>query len=186
MHKQAIQYINDENELIEHIFDNYYEKMFRFAESYVYDSQMAEDIVQDVLLGFLEKKTKLVKSESIFSFLLTSVKHKCIDHIRKINIEDKNKQKLMEAHIASNTIEYSINDELLKSINSAIEELPDQCKEIFKLTVINGLKYKEAAEELNTSIDTIKVQKNRAVNYLKKKVFALNENPFLIFFLKKL
>ena len=89
MDQQTIQGIENENELIEYIFDNYYEKMFRFAESYVYDSQLAEDMVQDVLLGFLEKKTKLVKSESIFSFLLTSVKHKCIDHIRKVNIEDK-------------------------------------------------------------------------------------------------
>lgn len=186
MNNRDIQGIESENDLVEYIFDNYYEKMFRFAESYVYDSQMAEDIVQDVLLGFLEKKTKLLKKESIFSFLLTSVKHRCIDHIRKRNIEDEKNQKLMEAHIVSDTVEYTINDDLLKSIQAAIEELPQQCRDIFKLTVINGLKYKEAAEELDTTINTIKAQKNRAVNYLKKKVFALNEKPFLIFFLKKL
>lgn len=175
----------DNKEVIEYIFKNHYEQMFRFALSYVYDYQIAEDIVHDVLLKFIEQKNKLQKNDSLFSYLLSAVKNKSIDYIRKYNIEDERKNKLLEASLFSDTIEYHIDDELLKIIYNAIEELPEQCRKVFKMNVIDGLKYKEVAEELNISINSVKVQKNRAVKNLKEKVFALRKNPFLFFFLKK-
>ena len=41
------------------LFDTYYEKLYLFAEKYIYDSDKAHDIVQDVFLKIWENAERL-------------------------------------------------------------------------------------------------------------------------------
>src|SRR4030095_10626918 len=59
--------------------------------------------------------------------------------------------------------ELLITGEIYKNIREAIESLPPRCKMIFKLIREDGLKYKEVAEILNISVNTIDVQMAIAV-----------------------
>ena len=51
-----------------------------------------------------------------------------------------------------------------------IEELPDQCKSIFKLSRINGLKNQEIADKLDISVRTVETQIYRALKILKSRL----------------
>jgi len=69
-----------------------------------------------------------------------------------------------------------ITAEMMRKMHDAIDELPPRCKMIFKLIREDGLKYKEVAEILNISTNTIDVQMAIAV---KKLCTALQlEKPF--------
>ena len=69
----------------------------------------------------------------------------------------------------------SIDEEMMTRMRQAIESLPPRCKIIFKLIREDGLKYKEVAEILNISVNTIDVQMAIAV---KKICMALHiEKP---------
>ena len=49
-------------------------------------------------------------------------------------------------------------------------QLPDQCKSIFKLSRINGLKNQEIADKLDISVRTVETQIYRALKILKSRL----------------
>ena len=71
--------------------------------------------------------------------------------------------------------------ELEQKIEEAIDELPKACRTIFLLNRKQGLKYKEIADKLNLSVNTVEVQMGRA---LKKLKVSLSEYLFVLFFCK--
>jgi RNA polymerase sigma-70 factor (ECF subfamily) len=76
---------------------------------------------------------------------------------------------------AADPYDLMITSEMMTSMQQAIEELPPRCKMIFKLIREDGLRYKEVADILNISVNTIDVQMAIAV---KKICTALHiKNP---------
>jgi RNA polymerase sigma-70 factor (ECF subfamily) len=65
-----------------------------------------------------------------------------------------------------------INRELSLQIEEAINNLPPKRKLIYKMVVIDGLKYKEAAEILDLSVKTIENHLALAVRDLRDKIMA--------------
>ena len=66
-------------------------------------------------------------------------------------------------HTTANPYELLVSAEMMERMRKAIDELPPRCKMIFKLVREDGLKYKEVAEILNISVNTIDVQMAIAV-----------------------
>ena len=66
----------------------------------------------------------------------------------------------MRQHLADDPT-YTLSDdstreELLERILARIEQLPERCSQVMKLSFIECKKYKEIAEELNISVNTVK------------------------------
>ena len=60
--------------------------------------------------------------------------------------------------------------EIERITENTIEELPDQCKSIFKLSRISGLKNQEIADKLDISVRTVETQIYRALKILKSRL----------------
>ena len=60
--------------------------------------------------------------------------------------------------------------EIENIMENTIEELPTQCKSIFKLSRINGLKNQEIADKLDISVRTVETQIYRALKTLKSRL----------------
>lgn len=73
-----------------------------------------------------------------------------------------------------------LEEEVYAILIEQLNQLPEGCKEIFELSVIEGLKYKEIASRLNISVNTVKSQRTRAIKLLKEK---LKNHPFILFLL---
>ena len=63
-----------------------------------------------------------------------------------------------------------ITAELFRKIEKAVDELPPRCKMIFKLVRQDGLKYKEVAEILDVSTNTVDAQMVIAVKRISEKL----------------
>ena len=63
-----------------------------------------------------------------------------------------------------------IDPELLQRVYEVIEELPDQSRLVFKSCVLEGKKYKDVAEEMGISVNTVNTQMKRAYKYIRTRL----------------
>ena len=158
----------------EMLFNFYCQRLINFTRRYVVDIQIAENIVQDVFVHLWHHRANLDSTRSIKSYLFIAVKNEALKEIRHRNVESRSKQKLIDL------IEPDINpekelttDEMKKKIHQAINELPNKCREIFKMNRFDGLKYTEIAEILNISEKTVETQMGRALKKLRERLRPL-------------
>ena len=60
--------------------------------------------------------------------------------------------------------------ELETKISSALDKLPERCKQVFMLNRFEDLKYKEVAEKLGISVKTVEVQMSKALKILREEL----------------
>ncbi|MRT93241.1 RNA polymerase sigma-70 factor [Ancylomarina sp. 16SWW S1-10-2] len=156
------------------LFETYHAPLFRFAETYVCCPGLAEDIVQEIFIKLWENKDLRING-SLRSYLFLMVRNRCIDYLRTLKLEDKKKQKLMEAQILSDSVDLDFDDEVKGKIKKAIRELPEQCRQVYEMSIYDGLKHAEIAEELNISISAVKVQVFRAKKNLREALYNIKE-----------
>lgn len=157
------------------IFDKYYPRLFNFAMQILNNKDLAEDIVQDAFVIFIEKKTRVAENEvAVKRFLYTTVKNACLNSLRHQKIVDRyNNSQPAELLEADNVLSAMIHAEIEGELHSALKSLPSGCSSIIRLAYFDGLKNQKIAEELGVSINTVKSQKQRAIKLLKDRYLAI-------------
>ena len=164
------------------LYNEQYISLCHYARRFVLDLDTAREIVQDVFVRIWEKKRSLPVEISLKTYLYTSVRNKCLDYLKHLKVEyDFEKMRIRELRESGNnsfdTIDHPldglITKELEKAIEDSIENLPEKCREIFKMSRYSGLKYREIAEERNISVKTVETQMSRAIRSLKKELAVL-------------
>ncbi len=151
------------------IYVSYYPRMFRFAKEYVLFEEDAENIVQDVFLVLWEKRNVLDIQVGLMAYLFSLVKNRCLDYLRRNMVADEYKQELSLKYSALYQMDYvfSSEEDIENTIESAINKLPERCREIFIKSRIEGKKYREIAKELNIAENTVENQISIALKKLR-------------------
>ncbi len=164
----------------------YYPKMVAFAKNYISAREDVENIVQDVFVVLWKKKDELELSCMLTTYLFTLVRNKCLNFLRHKLIEEEYNLQMKEEVgfklYALESLEYTYysEDELQEAVQRALSKLPERCREVFVKSRIDGLKYKEIAEELGISVNTVE---NQIVTALKKLRIELKDYlPLLTLF----
>ena len=161
---------NKDKVIYKYLFDDYFEKLVFFAEYFILDRNDSEDIVQDVFYDLWERSSDVKIISNLKSYLFVQVKNKCLNRLKHLNVVDKHKQWLWEAQVYADIPEVNIDRELMQKVYAAIDELPEQSQKIFRDCVLNGKKYKEVAEDMGISVNTVNTQMKRAYKYLRTKL----------------
>lgn len=148
------------------VHDRYFEDLFRSAYNVLRDRDACMDIVQEVLIWFWEHRA-LHQMSSIKGYLLMATKYQTANYIRSSKVRENFRLKQVEQHYSFNEESLELQD--LKSIiESFTIDLPERCREVFKLSREQHLSNKEIAEKLGISEKTVSVQILRALNKLRK------------------
>jgi len=156
------------------LYDCYYTYLNTVALCYVYNKDIACEIVNDVFINVWHKRSTL--AYPIHSYLIQSVKNGCLNHIRSKKTNDRvlteHKKQLLdfqEEYILSNPtpLQYVEAQEIEKEVSSAIAQLPLKCRNIFEQYIFFGKRPDEIAKEYLISVSTVRVQINNAMNKLK-------------------
>lgn len=134
------------------LFGRYYRPLVLYASSLLEDGDGAEDAVQDVFYGFLKDRMWL-KVEALGAYLFRCVKHGCLNRLR--DRREFSHAEMLEFDAAEEEAE-SVSPELMEAIHRAIEELPEQTRRVVRAVVVEGRKYREAAELMEVSVNTVK------------------------------
>lgn len=156
-----------EENILQKLFMQTYRPLVMYASRYLDTFQDAEDIVQDVFVK-IHKSDSLFNIETkLYAYLYRIVKNACFDHLKKQKqiktIEWSNYSDVEDATF----IDETLWENYVNRVYMEIELLPEKTKIIFKSIVLEKRKYKEVAEELNISVNTIKTTLARAFAKLK-------------------
>ncbi len=154
------------------LFQSIYTQLYIHCRKYISDPEDAKDIIQNVFLHFWEKRKDIDIHTSLYAYLQKSVQNECLNYLRThriANIPQEDIPVINQIDIAEKNdpqSEFNIN-EIERIIENTIETLPDQCKFVFKLSRIEGLKNKEIADKLQISVRTVDTHIYRALKILK-------------------
>ena len=173
----VIIYLREGNEYaFRFIFDKYYDFLCMVADSYLRDEYISETIVGDIIYNLWEIKDNIDIKYSLRSYLVRSVKNRCINYLqqeyiqREISINQyEDKAAIEELFFIENKhpLESLLEQELGNKINSIINELSPECRAVFKMSRFDGMKYEEIASELNISVNTVKYHMKNALGKLR-------------------
>jgi RNA polymerase sigma-70 factor (ECF subfamily) len=154
----------------EQVYKCFYKKLYQFAFAIVKQRMAAEEIAEDVFIKIWQNKSKLPQVQNLKVYLYTAIKNTALNYLSKQAIENLtepfNNIDVQLNHAVTTPEQIMITAEMHKKVREAVETLPPKCKMIFKLIREDGLKYKEVAEILNISVNTIDAQMAIAVKKL--------------------
>ena len=186
MHNKEVLNINDIAELQQRIavYEDAvaYKKLFfyfflplkSFSYSIVKSKEYAEEIVSDVFVEIWARRKMLLDIDDLKMYIYVSVRNASLrkfEQTQKSNILSLDELCIEMMSVEPNAENAMMSAELVRKIETAIDQLPPQCKIIFKLAKEDKLKYKEIATLLSISVKTIDNQLSTA---LKKIASVLN------------
>ena len=166
--------IRGREEGIEFFFQEYYTQLCYFAGTLLNDECLSQEIASDAFTKLWQNRQSLATEGSIKSWLYSTVRNACIDHLRKVKRLRVSESGLQSANTIEQSVLHTITQtETIKQIVYTIDKLPPQCGRIFTMFCIQGKSYNEIAKELNLSTQTVRNQKQRAAKLLRKIILPL-------------
>lgn len=164
----------------EALFGNYYPQLVRFAEGYLFDKQECEDIVQNLFIYFWENAEKIELELSVKTYLFQSVKNRCLNNLRDLQIRDRHNLLYLEGLLNLDDYSELQDSDINTRIIAAIAQLPEQMAEIVKLKYLDGKKLKEIAQINQITENTVKTQLWRAKGKLRKILVETTSLNFIL------
>ena len=145
------------------------DEMYRFAKRFVMSSDEAEDVVQDLMVKFWQKKDDLQSFGNLKSYVLKSVKNECLNRLKhhdvKIGFAD------LQIH-RSELYQMEVNN-MKEHIVKFINELPEKQKMVIHLKDVEEYEVSEIAEILEMEENAIRVNLMRARQKVKDQISKL-------------
>jgi len=158
-----------DEQTLEALFRSHYQGLCRFAAGYVKQEDVAREIVQDAFVSLWEKRDTIDPGKSIKSYLSTTVRNKCLNHLRN---HKKFSNDLLAIENLADEAGYDQPDRLVEQeirdvISAGIAGLPEKCREIFMLNRHENLKYQQIADKLGISVKTVETQMSKALQHMR-------------------
>ncbi len=161
------------------LYDLFSDDLTKHILSKVSDAQVAEDILHDLFLSLWRNRHNMLDIESLPAYLYSSCRYLILAHYRT-ELKRANPMDLEHLEILDETVpleERLHYRYIIDIVSNEIENLPDKCREVFKLSRSEFLSNKEIAQRLDISESTVEKHINKAIRRLRD----VTKN-FLLFF----
>lgn len=175
------------SENFEEIFREYFKPLTWFSQKIVGDHDSAKEIVHSVFVKLWEKKEEVHLDTSLKPYLFRAVHNMSLNFLRnRAKFDSGDFNEIIESEGMSDDFHDMLEEtETVAGIMSAIDKLPEKCREVFRLNRFEGKKYKDIATELNISVKTVENQISKALKILREELkdYLLTLIFFVLFFL---
>jgi len=153
----------------ERVFERYYKSLTIEAYHLLGDAMEGEDVVQNIFIELWDKKYYEHITVSLRSYLRTSLRNKCLTRLSQGSTHSRH----LDAYTLQTEMIYH-NDRLERSelaleMEIVINKLPPQRMHAFELVYLQQKKYKEAAEEMGITTNSLKTHLKLAVKAFREK-----------------
>jgi len=153
-----------------HIYDSYFELICRFLNYYTQDATAIEEVVQEVFVRLWENRES-VEIEFIKTYLYNTARNRMLNYLR----DKQNRSVLLEKWAKTELENRDAKDcidreEFFFLLQTVIDTLPPQCKEIFIMSREEKLSYKEIAQKKNISVKTVEAQMGIALKRIREQL----------------
>jgi RNA polymerase sigma-70 factor, ECF subfamily len=163
------------------LFQDYFVPLTQYARLYLKDEDEAKDLVQKLFTQMWEQPDRFEADSSMQGLLYSAVKNRCINRLKHEKVKKEHQLHSAQSGRTLYVVQDDDSSNLEKKIEKALQLLPDQCRRVFELSRIDGLKYKEIAEQLNISIKTVEVHMGKALRHMRTELAEYLPVLLLIF-----
>jgi RNA polymerase sigma-70 factor, ECF subfamily len=169
-------------EAFEHLFREYYAALCHYANSFVNNLDVAEEIVQEFFYNYWKNRQTIQIKVSVKSYLFTSIRNNALKHLEQLAVRQRYAERILAT--ASEYDHSSVSEEfdareLKKIIDNALLDLPERSRIIFRMSRFDGLKYQEIADKLSISVKTVEANMSKVLQVLREKLKQYHaENTF--------
>ena len=156
----------------EEIYRRYWGLLFNHARKMVQSDEDAKDLVQDVFSVFWLDGPTLELQTTLSAYLYSLVRYKVFNLIDRKKVRS-NYLSSLEDYIKKNeySAEYRVREKQMEElIEKEIATLPPKMREVFELSRKANLNYRQIAEKLNISDNTVKKQMSNALKILRSRL----------------
>lgn len=163
---------NDDEHAYSLLFNRIYARLIKFALYYIKNYQSAEDVVSDVFINFLKKRSSIGRIENVEAYFYTAVRNQSLKYIRKKKYQSAlvtmASQEDYEIASDSRPDQVLMDKELYDIISKSVNTLPIQRRVIFEMVKYDHLKYKEVANILTISQKTVEKHISLALKIIRE------------------
>ncbi|MGI8950898.1 MAG: RNA polymerase sigma factor [Chitinophagaceae bacterium] len=165
------------------VISTYSKRLMSFIRKRVTNEADAEDILQDVFYQFIGNTQPV---EQLTAWLFKVTRNKIIDRERKMHPDllddiyaDDDDELMNWAELffdeSDNPETEYLRSLLWEELNDALDELPENQKQVFILNELEGISFKEIAEQTGETINTLISRKRYAVLHLRERLAVLRD-----------
>lgn len=151
------------------IFDKYYRSLVVFANRFLNDIDLSRSVVQDVFVMLYDKREEIDIHTNLKSLLFQSVRNRSLNILKHDKMKREHHQQIFDSSSEIDQpfelMEYA---ELEQCIATAVNDLPEQCQKIFKMSRYDGITNQEIADELDISKRTVETQISKALKRIRE------------------
>jgi RNA polymerase sigma-70 factor (family 1) len=151
------------------IYDLYFDAIRRYIYYRSGNEELATDIAQETFIKVWEKQFEYQPNKTK-SLLYKIALDKYITHYRKGKVEAKYLNELkfnFTEGVSTNSLEYQ---ELKDHYEKTLAKLPEKQREVFLMSRLEELSYKEIAERLKIGVKAVEKRMSLALGVLKKEI----------------
>ncbi len=163
------------------IYRLYWKQLFMAAYNVLKDKATCEDIVQDIFYSLWARRSGLQIHSSLSAYLHSAVRYRVFQQIKSGRAHESVFEDLDVRCQLPTPDAVLIGKEIDQKIHTAINELPEKCKEIYQLSRGRQLSHKEIASRMNISAKTVENQITIAIRKIRN---ALSDVSFLLLILQ--
>ena len=164
---------SDLSALFEAIYNEHFDKLYRYGYSLVREKSMAEDIVADVFESLWLKRDQLHEIDNIRAYMLRSVKNLSLQKLEKKKSSGTSELYSQDILLSNTDPELILEgNELEKVIENLYQELTPHGKLVYDMTRNKGLDKEEVAKELGITIRAVNKHLRKVQNHFRS---ALNQ-----------
>lgn len=173
---------NGQRSAFDFVYKKYSKSLLVKLQRMVKSPEIVDELLQDIFLKVWTNREDINLDKSFKGWIFTIAQTTVFTYYRKLALDKKMQQHVLEVFVEfyEQTEEYIFNKERMQLLNSAVDQLPPQRKEIFRLCKIEGKSYQEAGELLSISPSTVSNQLVSATKSVKRYVF-FHSQEFLVF-----
>ncbi len=177
--------IAEQDQLISQAVERDESRLRSFIRNRVADAGDAEDILQEVFYELIEAYRLMKPVEQVSAWLFRVARNRIIDRFRRKKSESIHDPVLGGAEDDGFSLEdllpspdagpdaAYVRSLLLEALDDALDELPEEQREVFIAHEWQGLSFKEIAAETGVSVNTLLSRKRYAVLHLRRRLQAI-------------
>jgi len=175
---------NGDSFAFEVLFYKYRNKVKGFAMRMIPTQIDPEEVVQEVFVKVWLKREYIDSDREFQTYLFSITKNLVLDHLksavnRRLYFVEEHFQQDIIADCHADTY---VSDDVEEKLLNLIDQIPERRREIFCLSRFNGLSYKEIAQQLNITENTVDSQIRNALAFLRKEFRKMVILLFLFLF----
>ena len=157
--------------------------LYNFILRSVRRRDRADELLQDVFMKVVQRSADFKGNSKVSTWIYTIARNLCIDHSRKMvfrrhksldapgrSTSSDEGPTLLDRQAASGAEpdRAALAEDLKVRIAAAVEELPEEQKDVFLMRHVQGMKFKEIAEVVGVPENTVKSRMRYALERLQR------------------